>query len=337
MIKECIQKLSSGENLSFGLASSVMEDIMSGDATGAQIGAFVTALSVKGETPDEIAGMAEVMRSKSLRVKCDYPVTDTCGTGGDGSNSFNISTASAFAVAGAGVKVAKHGNRAMSGSSGSADVLEALGVNIDLGAESVEKCLNETGFGFMFAQRFHPSMKFAAGPRKEIGIRTVFNILGPLTNPAQAKFQLVGASNKTIAKKMIEVLKILKSKHSIVVYGEDGLDEISLSGRTHIWELKDGIINERSIKPSDLGLPLVDNAEIKIDNPDDSAKILEQVLLGQDTPARFLVLANAGAALVAADKAESLIDGVAIATKSIDSGSALNVLNSYIKLSNTLT
>tara|TARA_B100000959_G_C14836547_1_gene564149 strand:- start:254 stop:1045 length:792 start_codon:yes stop_codon:yes gene_type:complete len=262
---------------------------------------------------------------------------DTCGTGGDGSNSFNISTASAFVVAGAGVKVAKHGNRAMSGSSGSADVLEALGANIDLGPNSVETCLNETGFGFMFAQRFHPSMKFAADPRKEIGIRTVFNILGPLTNPAQAKFQLIGASHKTIAKKMIEVLKILKSKHSIVACGEDGLDEISLSGGTHIWELKDGIITERFIKPSDLGLPFVDNAEIKINNPNESAKMLEKVLSGQKTPARFLVLANAGAALVAAEKAETFIDGVKIATKSIDSGSALKVLKSYIKLSNTLS
>ena len=326
-----------GEGLNFDLAASAMEDIMSGDATGAQIGAFVTALSVKGETPDEIAGMAGVMRSKSLQVKCDYPVMDTCGTGGDGSNSFNISTASAFVVAGAGVKVAKHGNRAMSGSSGSADVLEALGANIDLGPNSVETCLNETGFGFMFAQRFHPSMKFAADPRKEIGIRTVFNILGPLTNPAQAKFQLIGASHKTIAKKMIEVLKILKSKHSIVACGEDGLDEISLSGGTHIWELKDGIITERFIKPSDLGLPFVDNAEIKINNPNESAKMLEKVLSGQKTPARFLVLANAGAALVAAEKAETFIDGVKIATKSIDSGSALKVLKSYIKLSNTLS
>ena len=337
MIKECIKKLSFGEDLNFDLATSAMEDIMSGDATEAQIGAFVTALSVKGETPNEIAGMAGVMRSKSLQVKSDYPLVDTCGTGGDASNSFNISTASAFVVAGAGVKVAKHGNRAMSGSSGSADVLEALGANIDLGPKSVETCLNETGFGFMFAQRFHPSMKFAAGPRKEIGIRTVFNILGPLTNPAQAKFQLIGASHKTIAKKIIEVLKILKSKHSIVAYGEDGLDEISLSGGTHIWELKNGIITERSIKPSDLGLPLVDNAEIKINNPNESAKILEKVLSGQETPARFLVLANAGAALVAAEKAETFIDGVTIATKSIDSGSALKVLKSYIKLSNTLS
>lgn len=336
MIKECIKKLSFGEDLNFDLATSAMEDIMSGDATEAQIGAFVTALSVKGETPNEIAGMAGVMRSKSLQVKSDYPLVDTCGTGGDASNSFNISTASAFVVAGAGVKVAKHGNRAMSGSSGSADVLEALGANIDLGPKSVETCLNETGFGFMFAQRFHPSMKFAAGPRKEIGIRTVFNILGPLTNPAQAKFQLIGASHKTIAKKIIEVLKILKSKHSIVAYGEDGLDEISLSGGTHIWELKNGIITERSIKPSDLGLPFVDNAEIKINNPNESAKILEKVLSGQETPARFLVLANAGAALVAAEKAETFIDGVTIATKSIDSGSALKVLKSYIKLSNTL-
>ena len=337
MIKECIKKLSFGEDLNFDLATSAMEDIMSGDATEAQIGAFVTALSVKGETPNEIAGMAGVMRSKSLQVKSDYPLVDTCGTGGDASNSFNISTASAFVVAGAGVKVAKHGNRAMSGSSGSADVLEALGANIDLGPKSVETCLNETGFGFMFAQRFHPSMKFAAAPRKEIGIRTVFNILGPLTNPAQAKFQLIGASHKTIAKKIIEVLKILKSKHSIVAYGEDGLDEISLSGGTHIWELKNGIITERSIKPSDLGLPLVDNAEIKINNPNESAKILEKVLSGQETPARFLVLANAGAALVAAEKAETFIDGVTIATKSIDSGSALKVLKSYIKLSNTLS
>ncbi|PZC46012.1 MAG: anthranilate phosphoribosyltransferase [Chloroflexi bacterium] len=336
MIKSCIQKLFLGENLSFDLASGAMEDIMTGDATAAQFGAFVTALSFKGETPEEIAGMAEVMRTKSLRVEPDYPVIDTCGTGGDGSNSFNISTASAFVVAGVGVKVAKHGNRAMSGSSGSADVLEALGANIDLSSKSVEKCINEIGFGFMFAQRYHPSMKFAAEPRKEIGIRTVFNILGPLTNPAKAQFQLIGASNRAIASKMIQVLKILKSEHSIVVCGEDGMDEVSLSGSTQIWELKNGIIKESIINPSDLGLPSVDNAEIKINNPNQSAKILEQVLLGHEIPARFLVLANAGVALVAADKAESFIDGVAMAAKSIDSGSALKVLKSFIKLSNEL-
>ena len=226
MIKDCIQALFSGEDLSFDVAGAAMNEIMDGVATPAQFGAFVSALGCKGETPDEIAGMAQVMRSKSLRVECDYPVLDTCGTGGDGSNSFNISTAAAFVAAGLGIKVAKHGNRAMSGSSGSADVLEALGAKIDLGPKSVERCLSETGFGFMFAQRFHPSMKFAAGPRKEIGIRTVFNILGPLTNPAQSKFQLIGVSDPEIGLKMIQVLHQLHLKmgQNLTVLGKMLLD-----------------------------------------------------------------------------------------------------------------
>ncbi len=336
MIKDCIQALFSGEDLSFDVAGAAMNEIMDGVATPAQFGAFVSALGCKGETPDEIAGMAQVMRSKSLRVECDYPVLDTCGTGGDGSNSFNISTAAAFVAAGLGIKVAKHGNRAMSGSSGSADVLEALGAKIDLGPKSVERCLSETGFGFMFAQRFHPSMKFAAGPRKEIGIRTVFNILGPLTNPAQSKFQLIGVSDPEIGLKMIQVLRILESQHAIVVHGDDGLDELSLSGRTRVWELKDGSITEYYVTPADLGLPVVDNADIKIDSPGESAKLLEKVLSGDDTPAKYLVLANAGAALLAANRTESLIDGVNLAKQSIDTGSATKILESFIKLSNTL-
>lgn len=336
MIKDCIQALFSGEDLSFDVAGAAMNEIMDGVATPAQFGAFVSALRCKGETPDEIAGMAQVMRSKSLRVECDYPVLDTCGTGGDGSNSFNISTAAAFVAAGLGIKVAKHGNRAMSGSSGSADVLEALGAKIDLGPKSVERCLSETGFGFMFAQRFHPSMKFAAGPRKEIGIRTVFNILGPLTNPAQSKFQLIGVSDPEIGLKMIQVLRILESQHAIVVHGDDGLDELSLSGRTRVWELKDGSITEYYVTPADLGLPVVDNADIKIDSPGESAKLLEKVLSGDDTPAKYLVLANAGAALLAANRTESLIDGVNLAKQSIDTGSATKILESFIKLSNTL-
>ena len=230
MIQDAIQAVVEGQNLTSDQAAAAMDEIMSGEATPAQFGALVTALRMKGETVDEIAGMARVMREKSLHVNATGRVVDTCGTGGDSSGSFNISTTAAFVVAGVGEKVAKHGNRSMSGSTGSADVLEALGVKIDLSPESVGRCIDEVGFGFMFAQGLHPSMRFAAGPRREIGIRTVFNILGPLTNPANATRQLIGVADPSIAERMARVLGQLGSEKALVVHGSDGMDELTVTG-----------------------------------------------------------------------------------------------------------
>ena len=230
MIREAIDALISGRSLGMEEASTVMREIMDGEATPAQLGAFLTALRAKGETPQEMAGMATVMREKALRVRVEGTLVDTAGTGGDGKGSFNISTASAFVAAASGLTVAKHGNRAASGSCGSADVLEALGVKIDLGPEGVKRCMEEVGFGFMFAPTFHPAMRHAAPVRREIGIRTVFNVLGPLTNPAGAQCQLLGVAAVSLGDKMAEVLVLLGSEHSLVVHGEDGLDELTLGG-----------------------------------------------------------------------------------------------------------
>ena len=254
MIQETIDKLVSGCSLTRETAADVMRVIMAGEATPAQIGALVTALRMKGETPDEIAGMAQVMRESSLHVDVEGPLVDTAGTGGDASNTFNISTTAAFVIAGAGVRVAKHGNRAMSGSTGSADVLEALGVKIDLSPAGVKACLETIGIGFMFAQIFHPSMRFAAGPRREIGIRTVFNMLGPLTNPAGANAQVIGVADPELGEKMARVLGMLGSAHSLVVHGTDGLDEMTLSGESQVWELKDGNIEAYTVTTDRLGI-----------------------------------------------------------------------------------
>ena len=255
MIQQSIGRVVEGQSLGLEEAAQVMEEIMGGDATPAQFGAFVTALRLKGETPDEIAGMARVMREKALRVSVDGALVDTCGTGGDGSGAFNVSTTAAFVAAGAGAKVAKHGNRAMSGACGSADVLEALGVKIDLSPEGVARCLDEVGFGFMFAQRYHPSMRFAAGPRREIGIRTVFNILGPLTNPAGATRHLLGVADPSVGENMARVLGRLGSERALVVHGLDGMDEITLSDETQVWELRDGSVSSYRVSPEDFGLP----------------------------------------------------------------------------------
>lgn len=336
MIKEAIDTLVSGTDLGGEQTAEVMAEIMDGTATPAQFGAFVTALRLKGETPQEIAGMARVMRDRSLRVSVPGPLVDTCGTGGDSSGSFNISTTCAFVVAGAGVKVAKHGNRAMSSGSGSADVLEALGARVDLGPSGVERCLNETGFGFMFAQRFHPSMKFAAGPRREIGIRTVFNILGPLTNPAGARAQMIGVADPAVAPKMARVLALLGSDRALVVHGGGGLDEISLAGESRIWELRRGEVREYTVAAEEIGLSNVDAESIRVDGADQSAAVLRDVLSGSRTPARQVVLANAAAALLAADRVESLSEGVDLAAQSIDSGSAAGVMKAFVDLSGDL-
>ncbi|MDP6070232.1 MAG: anthranilate phosphoribosyltransferase [SAR202 cluster bacterium] len=336
MIREAIDAVVDGKSLSLEQAADAMNEIMSGDATPAQFGAFVTALRIKGETADEIAGMARVMREKSLHVDVDGLVVDTCGTGGDGSGSFNISTTAALVVAGAGVKVAKHGNRAMSGATGSADVLEALGVKIDLSPEGVSRCLDEAGFGFMFAQRYHPSMRFAAGPRREIGIRTVFNILGPLTNPANARRQVIGVADPAMAERMARVLGLLGSEHALVVHGADGLDELTLSGPSQVWELRGNDVNSYEVTPESVGLSRADADALQAPTVERSAEIAKGVLDGRAGPTRDVVVLNAAAALYAAGAADSLGDGVQLAGKSIDNGDAARGLDALAPLSQSL-
>ena len=336
MIRDAIEALVEGRSLSRDEAAQSMTEIMEGEATPAQFGAFVTALRLKGETPEEITGMAQIMREKSLHVAAEGPLVDTCGTGGDGSGTFNISTTAGLVVAGTGSRVAKHGNRAMSGACGSADVLEALGVNIMLGPEGVKRCIDEVGFGFMFAQTFHPSMKHAAGPRREIGIRTVFNILGPLTNPAGAISQVIGVANPGVGEKIANVLGALGSSHALVVHGADGLDEVSLGDTTHVWELKDGAVSSYDVEPDDFGLDRSETATLKIDSPEESAGLMRRVLQGEAGPEREIVLANAAAALLAADTVSTLEEGVQAAAESIDSGAALAKLTALIDLSQKL-
>lgn len=334
MIREAIASLVSGHSLSFDEAASVMEEIMNGKATQAQFAAFVTALRMKGETVDEIAGLASVMQSKAIRVRVTSPVVDTCGTGGDNSSSFNISTAAAFVVAGAGLAVAKHGNRAISSHCGSADVLEALGVKVELEAEAVSQCLEKIGIGFLFAPVFHPAMQYAAAPRREIGIRTVFNILGPLTNPAQARFQVVGVPSQELGEKIAWALHRLGTAHSLVVHGLDGMDEISITGRSLIWEVtRYGVSAPYEVCPEDFGFSKASPTEIRGGTARQNARILRNVLNGEVGARRNIVVMNAAAALVAGNLASDLREGAYMAERAIDSGAALAKLNELITLS----
>lgn len=317
-------------------AAAVMSEIFGGEATPAQLGAFLIALRLKGETVDEIAGMASVMREHAVRVKVDGPLLDTCGTGGDGQGTFNVSTAAAFVAAGAGARIAKHGNRAMTSGSGSADVLEALGAKIDLTPEQVAECIERTGFGFMFAQVFHPAMKHAAGPRREIGVRTVFNILGPLTNPAGAQHQLLGVARPEIAAKMAAALQRLDGRHVLVVHGSDGVDELSISAASTVHELRDGTLREYSVTPEDAGLSAAPADAIGGGTPDQNAAVLTAVLHGERGPVRDVVVLNAGAALVAFGAARDLRDGATLAQESIDSGAAGRKLDQWVDLTRGL-
>lgn len=332
MIREAIELVVDRKDLSQEQAAQVMEEIMTGEATPAQLGAFLTALRLKGETPDEIAGMARVMQAKANRVNYPGPLLDTCGTGGDSSGSFNISTAAAFVAAAAGATVAKHGNRAASSQSGSADVLEALGVKLELTSEQVEQCLKEVGIGFMFAQAFHPAMRFAGGPRREIGIRTVFNVLGPLTNPAGAQHQVLGVGSAAIAPIMAQVLQRLGSKHALVVHSDDGLDEISICAPTRVWEVKDGSLKEFRISPQDFGLATAPRETIKGGTAADNAATMRTVLAGQAGPLTDMVALNAGAALVAAELAPDIKAGLAKAQAVIANGEAVAKLDGLIKV-----
>ena len=333
MIREAIEQLVNKQDLTLEAAAQVMEEIMTGEATPAQFGAFVTALRLKGETADEIAGMARVMRDKAHQVHYAEALVDTCGTGGDASGSFNVSTAAAFVVAAAGLKVAKHGNRAMSSQCGSADVLEALGVKIELTPDQVRRCLDEVGIGFMFAPAFHPAMRFAAGPRREIGIRTVFNILGPLTNPAGASHQVLGVADPAIAPKMAQVLQRLGSVHALVVHGTDGLDEVSICAPTQVWELQNGTIREYLISPEEVGLQRSSAEAIKGGTAQENAATLRTIFSGQQGALRDMVALNAAAALVAGDKTPDLRAGIQLAQQVIDSGTALGKVDGLVRVS----
>jgi anthranilate phosphoribosyltransferase len=334
MIREAIDAVvTRRRDLTEDEAAGAMADIMDGEATPAQIGAFVTALRLKGETVDEITGMARVMRRKALRVPVAGPVLDTCGTGGDGSGSFNVSTAAAFVAAGAGLRVAKHGNRAMSSHSGSADVLEALGARVDLTPEQVAACIDRAGMGFMFAQAFHPAMKHAAGPRREIGVRTVFNVLGPLTNPAGAQAQVLGVPSPDLAEKLAQALGRLGVRRALVVHGEDGLDELSISGPSVVFDLCGGELRRYTVCPEDAGLARAPAAAVRGGTPADNAETMRLLLKGHDGPVRDFVLLNAAAALVAGGAADDIPAGVARAAEVIASGAALAAMERFVEVS----
>jgi anthranilate phosphoribosyltransferase len=318
-------------------AAQVMEEIMTGEVTPAQFGAFVTALRLKGETVEEITGLARTMRNHSLKVDIADPVTDVVGTGGDGCNTFNISTTTAFVVAGAGIKVAKHGNRAASSACGAADVLEALGMKIDLTPEQVKQCLEEVGIGFMFAAAFHPAMKYAGPPRREIGIRTVFNILGPLTNPANAGTYLLGVADGSLVETMAKVLQSLGCKHALVVHGKDGLDEITLTANTRVCEVTANEMKNYEISPEGLGFNRTGMDSLKGGTSEENAALLKDILSGKQGSQRDVVLMNAAAALVAGNKANTLKRGVEIASESIDSGKAATKLESLVKLTSSFS
>jgi anthranilate phosphoribosyltransferase len=322
VIQQALQKLISSRDLTRAEMSGVMTEIADGDATPAQVGAFLAALRLKGETVDEIAGAAEVMRARVDRVHVGKDVfVDTCGTGGDGRNTFNISTTAAFVVAGAGVTVAKHGNRAVSSRSGSADVLSALGVNVDASKEIVERCIAEIGIGFLFAPRLHPAFKAVAGIRRELAVRTVFNLLGPLANPAGARHQVMGVYEPRWVPIIGGVLAALGAAHAFVVHGE-GLDEIAVTGMTHVCEVRGASTERYAMLPEDIGLRRHPEAEIAGGDAEQNARILRDVLSGQAGAPRDAVLANAAAALVCAGAAKDLATGVKLAASSIDRGAA---------------
>lgn len=314
----------------------VMREIMEGVATPAQLGAYLTALSLKGETAEEIAGFVTVMREKSLRVNAPGRAIDTCGTGGDRKGTFNISTAAAFVVAGAGLMAAKHGNRAASGECGSADVLEELGVRIELPPAGVERCLREIGIGFMFAPAYHPAMRYAAPVRREIGIRTVFNMLGPMTNPAGVSCQLIGVGYPEAGAKIAEVLRLLGTDHAIIVHSDDGMDELSLGSDTAGWEVREGMVRPYRVRPRELGLPPATPDELRGGSPADNAAMMRATLSGASGPIRDAVALNSGAALVAGDMASSLAEGIELAAAAIADGRAAAKLEALIALTQEL-
>jgi len=331
--KQLIAKVADGAVLNEDEARDAFDIMMSGDATPAQMGGFLMALRVRGETVDEITGGARVMREKALTVAAPAGALDTCGTGGDASGTYNISTAAAIVLAAAGVPIAKHGNRAMSSKSGSADVLAALGVNIEAETDVVERCLNELGIGFMLAPRHHSAMRHVGPVRSELGTRTIFNLLGPLANPAGTRRQLIGVFDRKWIAPMAEVLGRMGSERVWVVHGSDGLDELTTTGVTHVAEYRDGAVRCFDVTPEDAGLPRAEPAALKGGDADHNAQAIRDLLAGKASAYRDIVLLNAAAALVVADKAADLKEGVALAGQTIDSGLAAQKLAAWAALS----
>jgi len=336
MIKKSIEKIVANEDLRESEMMEAMDEVMEGKATPAQISAFITALRMKGETVEEVTGAARIMRQKATRIDARSPIiVDTAGTGGDGMNTFNISTTTAFVVAAAGITVAKHGNRAVSSSCGSADVLEALGVNISAEPDIVEECIQQTGIGFLFAPRLHGAMKYAVGPRREIGVRTLFNMLGPLTNPAGATSLLIGVYNPMLTEMFAGVLKNLGTKRAFVVHGADGLDEATVTGETRVSELKDGLITTYNINPIDIFGETYPGEALVGGDPSVNAQITKDVLTNKDGACRKIVLLNAALAIMAGEKAKNIREGIAKAEECIDTGAAIKKLQALIELSNS--
>jgi anthranilate phosphoribosyltransferase len=346
MIKQLIAKVVRGENLTEDEMAAAMDEIMTGTATAAQIGAFITALRLKGETVDEIAGAARTMRARATKINInnhavnidrdeinieEETILDIVGTGGDGTRTFNVSTTTAFVAAGGGIKVAKHGNRAVSSLCGSADVLESLNVNLDLTTSDVEKCINQIGIGFLYAPLFHGAMKYAAGPRREIGIRSIFNLLGPVTNPAGASAQVLGVYEPELTEKMAQVLKRLGTREAFVVCGEGTYDEISICGPTRVSHLKANEVRTFQMTPEEFGLPQADCKDIVGGNARENAEITRSILNGEKGPKRNMVLLNASAAFVASGVCDNFSDGIAIAVNTIDSGKARQKLDNLIE------
>lgn len=349
MIREAIDKIVKRRDLTESEMRTAFDDVMSGRATPAQIGAFITGLRMKGETVEEITAAARVMREKSVHINAgkravgidrdeinldEETIIDTCGTGGSGTNTFNISTTVAFVAAGCGLKVAKHGNRGSSSACGSADVLEALGVKLDVGPDMVQRCILDIGIGFLYAPSFHSAMKHALAPRKEIGIRTIFNILGPLSNPANATSQVLGVYDPSLTEVMAKVLRNLGSKRAFVVYGMDTLDEITITGRTRVSELRDGRIRSYYITPEKFGIKRASLDDIKGGDARQNAETVLSVLKGERSPRRDVVLLNAAASLVSGFKARDIKAGIKLAAESIDSGRAMEKLLKLIELTN---
>ncbi|HEV2757404.1 MAG TPA: anthranilate phosphoribosyltransferase [Actinomycetota bacterium] len=330
---QVLSRLLSGGSLSEEEAGACMEEIMEGAAAPAQIAGFVVALRAKGETIDEVAGLVRTMRRYAQKVSVGDDVLDTCGTGGDRSGTFNVSTAAAVVCAGAGVKVAKHGNRAASSRCGSADVLEALGVKIDLPPEGVEACIDQAGIGFCFAPVFHPAMRHAGATRRELGVATIFNFLGPLTNPAGATRQALGVSDPRMVEKMVQTLGRLGSKHVLAFHGDKGLDELSTSGPSQVYELAGEEVRRWVIDPTELGLPVAPLEAVAGGTADENAAMIRSVLAGEPGPKRDIVLLNAAAGLVAAGRAEDMARGLELSAESVDSGEAARRLDLLVAAS----
>ncbi len=334
-IKDYIKKVTEGKDLTMEESEDLMQKILTGELTSSQLASVITALKMKGETVEEITGFTKVMREKSKKIELDAggedrffdKLIDTCGTGGDGSSSFNISTATALVVSGCGLKVAKHGNRAVSSSCGSADILETLGVNIDLVPSETKECIQKLGFGFLYAPIHHEAMKHAKEPRKDMGVKTIFNLLGPLTNPAGAKRQLIGVYDESLTGVMAEVLNELGTKKAWIVHGLDGMDEITLCDKTKVTELDDGKISDFYLDPTDFGLQLVLNRELMGGDKNYNAEIILDILKGKKGPCRDIVVLNSAAALVVGGVVNELMEGIEFASRQIDAGKPLEKLN----------